>query len=71
MCVGGGGGGSPDPPPPMKYRKNIGFLSNTGPDPLKIIKHSSQHSMLGHHWHGVLQQADDGPLILVFGSFLC
>ena len=29
--------------------KNIGFLSSTGPDPLKITKLPSQHSMLGHH----------------------
>ena len=28
---------------------NIGFLSNIGPDPLKITKLPSQHSMLGHH----------------------
>ena len=27
-----GGAGSPDPPP--KNHKNIGFLTNTGPDPL-------------------------------------
>ena len=26
----------PDPPPPLKYHKNIGFPSNTDPDPLKI-----------------------------------
>ena len=26
-------------------------LSNTGPDPLKITKLPSQHSMLGHHWN--------------------
>ena len=24
----------PDPPPPLKNHKNIGFLRNTGPDPL-------------------------------------
>ena len=24
--------------PPMKHHKTIGFLSNTGPDPLKILK---------------------------------
>ena len=36
------------PPPPWKW-KNIGFLSNTGPDPLKIEKLPSQHSLLGHH----------------------
>ena len=30
----GGGQGGPDPPSP-KNHKNIGFLSNMGPDPLK------------------------------------
>ena len=39
------------PPTPLKNHKNIGFLSNTGPDTLKITKLSSQHSMLGHHLH--------------------
>ena len=34
---------------PLKKHKNIGFLSNTGPDALKITKLTSQHSMLGHH----------------------
>ena len=42
----GGGTGSG---PPLENYKNIGFLSNTGPDPLKITKLSSQHSMFGHH----------------------
>ena len=28
----------PDPPPPLKNYKNIGFLSNTGPETLKIHK---------------------------------
>ena len=37
---GGGGGGG-----------GAGGLSNTGPDPLKIAKLLSQHSMLGHHRH--------------------
>ena len=36
-------------PDPLKNHKNIGFLSNTGPDPLKITKVPSQHSMLGHY----------------------
>ena len=36
---------------PLENHKNIGFLSNTGPDPLKITKLLSQHSMLGHHRH--------------------
>ena len=40
----------PDPPPPPDKSKNIGFLSNTGLNPLKITKLSSQHFMLGHHW---------------------
>ena len=45
--------GPETPPPPLKKHKNtcFGFLSNTGPDPPKITKLSSQHSMLGHHRH--------------------
>ena len=35
---------------PLENYKNIGFLSNTYPDPLKITKLPIQHSMLGHHW---------------------
>ena len=31
---GGGGGGAPDPP--WKNTQNIGFLSNTGSDPINI-----------------------------------
>ena len=40
----GGGAGGPDPPP-LKNKKKIGFLSNTGPDPLKNHKATipSQH----------------------------
>ena len=60
---------------PQKNHKNIGFLSNTCSDPLKITKLSSQHSMLGHHRHAsetpfkaFRSQAEDGPLIVVFGS---
>ena len=37
--------------PHPEKSQNIGFLSNTGPDPLNITKLQSQHSMLGHHWH--------------------
>ena len=40
------GTGGPDP---LKNHKNIGFLSNTGPDPVKISRLLSQHSMFGHH----------------------
>ena len=46
MGVGAGG-----PDPPLKNHKNIGFPSNIGPDPLKITKLPSQHSMLGQHRH--------------------
>ena len=34
----GGGTGGPDTLPPPENHKNIGFLSNTGPDPPKIYK---------------------------------
>ena len=37
--------------PSLKNHKNIGFLSSTGLDRLKITKMPSQHSMLGHHQH--------------------
>ena len=53
MCGSRGGGGQdrgPDPLP-LKNHKNIGFLGNTGLDPLKFTKLPSQHSMLGHHRH--------------------
>ena len=35
---GGDRGSEPPPPPPLKNHQNIGFLSNTGPDPLKKHK---------------------------------
>ena len=44
-----GGEGTRGPDPPLENYKNIGFLSNTGPVPLKITKLQIQHSMLGHH----------------------
>ena len=37
-----GGGGGPDP---LKNHKFKGFPINAGPDPLKITKLPSQHSM--------------------------
>ena len=36
---------------PLKNHKNIEFLSNTGPDPLKFSKLPSQHSTLDHYRH--------------------
>ena len=51
-CADAEGGGPGDrTPPPLKNHKYIGFLSNTGPDPLKITKLPSQHSILGYHRH--------------------
>ena len=57
MCGGGGGGaGGPDLP---EKSQNIGFLSNTGPDPLKNHKAtkpelnvgpSSAHHLAGRWW---------------------
>ena len=48
-------------PPPWKIIRNIGFLSNTGQDPLKNNK-ATKLLMLGHHWH-----ASETP----FMTFLC
>ena len=44
-----GGSSSGPPPPPLKNHKNIGFISNTGPDLLKNHKAAKQDSMSGHH----------------------
>ena len=35
---------------PLENSKNIGFLSNTGPDPLIFTELPIQDSMLGHYW---------------------
>ena len=69
-----GGAGGPDPYPSEKNHNNIGFLSNTGPDPLKITKLSSKHSMLGHHRHAISMAicwpANDVQLIVLYRSSL-
>ena len=49
MCGSRGGGGAGLSGRPLENYENIGFLSNTAPDPLKITKLPIQHSMLGHH----------------------
>ena len=38
-------------PPPLENPINVGFLSKTDPNPLKITNLPSQHSMLCHHRH--------------------
>ena len=66
------GGRGSRPPPPLKNRNAIGFLSNTGPDPLKITKLPSQHSMSGHHWHTSetsFKWRDNGPPLVVLDPF--
>ena len=75
MCGSRGGTEGPDPPP--ENHENVGFSSNTGPDPPGKSLLSNQHLMFGHHRHtseapfnGVSLAADDGPLIVVFGSSL-
>ena len=67
--------GGPDPP---EKSQNIGFPSNIDPDPLKITKLPSQHSMVGHYRHAnetpfqwrfemvFCCRADDGPLLVKF-----
>ena len=61
-------GGAGDSPPPLKSQK----YSVTGPDPLKITKVPSQHSMLSHHrhtsetpfkWHFA-----DGPIMAAYSG---
>ena len=68
----GGGGGGRGSGPPLENHKNIGFFSNTGPDPLKIVKLPSQLSILGHNWHAseTRWRTEEGPLIVVLGQFL-
>ena len=46
-----GGGGNRGSGPPLENHKNIGIFSNTGPDPLKIVKLPSQLSILGQNRH--------------------
>ena len=45
----GGDRGSGPPPWKITKKNNIGFNSNTGPDPLKITKLPIQHLMLSNH----------------------
>ena len=51
MCESRGGGTwDLDPPPPMKNHKNIGFSSNTGPDPLQKIAKPAFNVGPPHGW---------------------
>ena len=74
LGVGAGAGG----PDPLKNHKNIVLLSNTGPDHLKNHKATKRALNVGlssgtsakRHLMAICWWADDGPLIVVFGSFL-
>ena len=57
------GSGPPPPPPPLENHKNIEFLSNTGPDPLKLSKLPNPPAKCH-------SKADDGLLLVIFGSSL-
>ena len=73
----GGGKGARGPDPPLKNHKNIGFSSNTGPDPMKNHSYQSSIQCLAtigppaiRRLNGVSLLADDGLLIVVVGSSL-
>ena len=64
----GGGARIQTPPPPEKSQK-IGFLSNTGPDPLKNHKATKPAFNVGPpsaRQRNAIYMADDGPLKVVF-----
>ena len=70
----GVGTGGPDRP--LKNHKNIGFLSNSGPDPLKNYEATEPAFNVGPSsacqrsaiYLAFRWRADDGPLIVLFGS---
>ena len=58
------GTGGPDPAP--ENHKNIGFLSNTGTDPLKNHKAAKPVYNVGPS-SARQRNAEDGPLLVLFG----
>ena len=61
-----GGGGQGSGPPPPENHKNIEFPSNIDPDPLKITRLRSQHSMVSHYRHASEWRLAGGPMIAHF-----
>ena len=55
--------GGLDPHPAPEKSQNIGFPSNIDPEPQKITKLPSQHSMVGHYWHASFA---GGPMMAHF-----
>ena len=66
---GGQGVRTPLPPPP-KNHKNIGFLSNTGPDPLKIHKAAKPAFNAGTSLARQRWRFAGGPMVTRFKCFL-
>ena len=68
-CADPEGWGDKGSGPPLK---NIGFLSNTGPDPLKNHKATEPEFNVGpssaRQGNDICWRANDGQLIVVFGS---
>ena len=62
MCRSRGGAGGPDPP--LKKYKNVGFLSNTGPEPLKNPK-ATKRAIIGLPAKRHLNKANSGIWILL------
>ena len=75
---GGGGRGSDPPPPPRENHKDIEFLINTGLDPMENHKGTETTFNIGPpsaRQRNAIKMAfrwwaDDGPLLVVFGSTL-
>ena len=71
------GTGPPPPPRVISKKKNKGFLSNTDPDPFKNHKATKPAFNVGPSsarqpnaiWMAFRWRADDGPLMVEFGSF--
>ena len=74
LCMRGsrGGAGGPDP---TENHKNVGFLRNTGPNPLKITKPAFNIGPSLASQRNAISMAfcchtNDGQLIVVFSSYL-
>ena len=65
--MGGYRGGTGGREPPLKKHKNIGFLCNTGQDPLKNPKATKPAFNVGPS-SARQRKADDGTFIAIFGS---
>ena len=74
LDMGGSRWGTGGLDPPLKNHKNIGFISNTDPDPHKNHKAFNVGPSSARQQNAILMAfrwwADDGPLIVVFGSSL-